>query len=65
MLCAGDNEKAENTATVADGMKSGHPKATTAWYDCELVRLCLCDRKASAPELKSRWTEASEATMNT
>ena len=45
VLCVGDNEKAEDTGTVANRMRSDHPKATTAWQDHELVRLCLRDRR--------------------
>ena len=57
-------KKHKETGTVADRRRLGRPKASTARQDRELVRLCLRDRKATAPDLKCRWTEACGAALS-
>ena len=57
-------KKHKETCTVADRHRPGRPKASTARQDRELVRLCLRDRKATAPDLKCRWTEACGTTVS-
>ena len=52
-------KKHKETGTVVDKCRSGCPKASTEQQDCELVTLSLQERRATVPELKPRWAEAS------
>ena len=47
-------KKHKETETIADRDGLARPKVSTARQDHELVRLCLHDRKASAPDLNCR-----------